>query len=185
MFGFFPRCEYSWVFVRSSAEQKNPARPENKNQTAESLKRARHYHTGIAAIRERRGVDPGIFVKIVLSSLRLRRRSALPFVRRGRTAASIVRPFIIPVWFSPLLHSSIRPFISPSISPYRLLLHTWIHPSRPPAPPAVHIQTSRAERLRRFSKLAEIRNTVWLVRGWRHLQVHGGFFFFFYSNFVH
>lgn len=37
-----------------------------------------------------------------------------------RATAFIFGPFIIPVYFSPVLHSSIRPFISPSISSYRL-----------------------------------------------------------------
>lgn len=103
-----------------------------------------------------------------------------PFVQQGRKAASIVRPFIIPVWSSPLLHSSIRPFISPSISPYRLFLRTWIHPSRPG-----HRPRFTYRRLGRFSKLAEIRNPVWLAWGWRHLQVHRGAIFFFNFNFAH
>lgn len=37
-----------------------------------------------------------------------------------KATAFIFCPFIIPVYFSPLLHSSIRPFISPSISSYSL-----------------------------------------------------------------
>lgn len=178
--GHFTRCCVfsAWIHV---GLRYIFGRLETASRTKESLNpRARHYHTGIAAISERRGVGPGIFVKIVLSSLRLQRRSALLLCGGGRTAASIVRPFIIPVWFSPLLHLSIRPFISPSISSYRLLLHMWIHLSQAGLRLQVHIQTSQSSVSASFSNIGW--NTQSRRAGVRMETSPGaerGFFFFF------
>lgn len=126
------------------------SRPEKHSTTEESLKRARHYHTGIAAKRKRLSVD------LSITRLCCHRSGGgqLSFCAAGgRTAPSIVCPFIIPVWFSPLLHSSISPFISPSISSYRLLLHMWIHLSRAGRRLQVHIHTSQPSVSAGFSNI--------------------------------
>lgn len=170
---------YFFFFQQSRKTQRNP-----KKKTAESLKRARHYHTGIAAIRERRGVDPSIFVKIVLSLLRLRRRSALPFCAAGEDG-TVHRPpihhpclvFTTPPFIYPSVHLSIHQSISPFVA--------HVDPSvTPPAPPAVHIQTSRPSVSAGFQNWLKYA----IPSGW-----HGDGdisrctedFFFFYFNFVH
>lgn len=167
--------EYS-VFVSSSADQKN------HSTTEDSLKCVQHYHTGIAAKRERRSVDPGIFVKIVLSTLRLRRRSTLLLCTGGEGAGGRQRPLSAH-------SSSLSGFHHSSIY---LSVHSSLHPS-------VHIafcctcgsichksvaarrftyrRLSRAS-LQVFQILDEMHIPVGLASGWRHLQVHGRDFFF-------
>lgn len=60
---------------------------------------------------------PDVSEKILLSSERLYPSGILCM---WKTTAFIFCPSIITVYFSPALHSSIRPFISPSINSYRL-----------------------------------------------------------------